>query len=128
MGVDLRQHTAGVAVIGLAGVEMAIVEHIQNGIHLFLLKVMAQHAVHEGQGVAHGIVAGADVDIIAIANGRPGIILPPVALTLVKGRHRTVAHIVNDTVHSLQTIVLVGDLLKLTAPALIGDSHGSGNQ
>ncbi len=111
LGVDLHQNAAGVAAVGLCGVEVAVVQHIQQCVHVLGFKIMAQDAVHKGQGAAHGIVAGADVYGIAIADCGPGIILAPVTLALVQGGDDALANIVHDAVCGAELLLLMGNLL-----------------
>ena len=99
--VHLDQNAACRAPVFFTGIKRAIVEHIQNGRHGLRIEVLAQGRIHQGEGIAHGIVAGGHIHVVPMGNGRPRIALPTVALALVRGGHHAIPNVIHNAVYRL---------------------------
>mgnify|MGYP000691319065 CR=1 FL=1 len=82
MHVDLDENAVGDTVVLFTIEERTVINGVELGAHDFLVKLVAHDAVHGREGVAHGGVARADIDIVAVGHGRPGVALAAVALTV----------------------------------------------
>ena len=78
--VDLDENAVGDAAVLLTIEERTIINGVELGAHGLLVKLVAHDAVHGREGVAHGGVARADIDIVAVSHGCPGVALAAVAL------------------------------------------------
>ena len=117
-GVDLHQHALGSAAILLGQKESAVVKGIKGGGKHLVVVFVTQTALHQGEGVADGGVAGAHIQPVAVADRRPCVVLTPVTgvvggiLRVSHHRHRAVSQIVHDAVCGFDILFRVGDLLK----------------
>ena len=78
--VDLDKNAVGDAAVLLTIEERTVKDGVELGAHGLLVKLVAHDAVHGREGVAHGGVARADIDIVAVGHGCPGVALAAVAL------------------------------------------------
>ena len=72
--------------------------------------MLAQCGIHQGEGIAHGVVAGGHIHIVPMGNGRPGIALPPVPLALICGGHHAIADVIHNAVYRLNGRLAVRNL------------------
>jgi len=115
--VDLHEHAAGVAAVLLPIEERAVEDGVELGAHGLLVELVAHDGVHRRERLAHGGVARADIDIVAVGHGGPGVALAAVALTVgAVGRaghgHRAVAGVVDQAVRLAGRAVRVRDLAE----------------
>ena len=122
LGVDLDQHAIGTAAVLLVvGKESAIEHGIKGGLQHFFIILVAQGALHQRQGVAHGRIAGTHIQPIAVPHSGPGVVLAPVAGIVALGLrvghhvHCAIAQIVHDAVCDLDVLFRVRELFKRIA-------------
>ena len=121
LGVDLCQHALGLAAVGLFQEEGAVVEGVKGSLQHFFIILVAQGALHQRQGVAHGRIAGAHIDPIAVPHSGPGVVLAPVAGIVALGLrvghhvHCAIAQIVHNAVCDLDVLFRVRELFKRIA-------------
>ena len=80
MHIDLDENTVGDAAVLLTIEERTVKDGVELGAHDLFVKLVAHDAVHGREGLAHGGVARADIDIVAVGHGCPGVALAAVAL------------------------------------------------
>ena len=128
-GVHLHQNAVAVHAVLLTPEEGAVEHGLQGLFHDVLVELVAQNALHQGQGVAHGGVTGAHIHPVAIALGGPGVALAAVTRIVIGvafvGYHayRTVADVIHNAVGLLGGFGGVGNLLEFVAggPAIVRD-------
>ncbi|CDB30205.1 unknown [Firmicutes bacterium CAG:137] len=117
--IHFDQNATCRAAVFFASVKCTVVEDIQHCRHRLRVEMLAQSRIHQGECISHGIVAGRDIHVIPVGNGRPGIALPPVALSLVCRRHDSVAYVVHDAVHRFHRGFLMGNFCMLICTGCI---------
>ena len=121
LGVDLCQHTLGIAAVGLFQEEGAVVEGVKGSLQDLVIELVPQAALHQREGVADGCVAGAHIDPIAVTHSGPGVVLATVAGIVALGLrvghhvHCAIAQIVHNAVCDLDVLFRVRELFKRIA-------------
>ena len=122
-GVHLHQNAVAVHAVLLAPEEGAVEHGLQGLFHDVLVELVAQNALHQGQGVAHGGVTGAHIHPVAIALGGPRVALAAVTrivigVAFVRHFHRAAADVIHDAVGLPGGFGGVGNLLEFVARGL----------
>ena len=115
--VDLDKDAVGNTAVLLTVEKRAVKDGVELGAHDLLVKLVAHDAVHGREGLAHGGIARADIDIVAVGHGGPGVALAAVALPVgafdrAGHGHRAVAGVVDQAVRLAGRLVRVRDLAE----------------
>ena len=115
--VDLDENAVGDAAVLLTIEKRAVKDGVELGAHDLFVKLVAHDAVHGREGLAHGGVTRADIDIVAVGHGCPGVALAAVALTVgafdrAGHGNGAVAGVVHKAVRLAGRLVRVRDLAE----------------
>ena len=107
-------------------VEKGAIEHgLQPGFHDILVELVSQCGLHQGQGIAHGGIAGAHIQPVTVRQSGPAVTLAAVTGIVIGvigvGDYADLAatKIVHNAVCRLGVLRGVRDLFKLVAIACI---------
>ena len=123
--VDLDENAVGDAAVLLTIEKRAVKDGVELGAHDLFVKLVAHDAVHGREGLAHGGVARADIDIVAVGHGCPGVALAAVALpvgTFDRAGHgnSAVSGIVDQAIRRAGRLVRVRDLAEGVISGIVG--------